>query len=583
MAQFWLGTFDVKPPLHAKPSPAAPILATGTRMLAIEVVREGAEFAVLFSTVDDLQEPRRLTCRLAFANGCKTCNIWRDRGFPLVDARITCRGKSLQVISPYFPGVDSDPSNEMQYEVAFLTITGIEFAPQQRSKLALSTQYDQFHEAPDSATPATWITRQAVTWTPSRWAVQRLSCAGVMLDLASARSPSLAPFESGHLEPQAVWCGMVDVATTASQRQPERNRVSRADTFGVPAFRFENVEVLGFRIDLGKLGIDYEQGLADLIAPLNFHLGGSAGAGAAAARRAISDFRYRPATRTLLIELIRYGRMKLMSPSAPLVLDDYQCQHELLVRVLVGRVDDDTSQARAPAVYVPAIFVDNPWSKIVGRDVQGFDKRLVDFCISQEGKDIARLCPDGRVADSGHSDSRPVADLAAISRIRLVDMMGSSDGGTVLDLDCSPQDYENWDEFDSVDLQLAVGSSNLGGTRWRQSDFDEPEFRRSFARSAVAENLRGFRSIQVSPVSSRGDMEKTWISGTFKLDDDVQIARPSGLVRLTAHPQPNAPKHWNVLCKMLGGDGNPSSVSFSTGEWYRLKCAMELTVDGSVD
>ena len=51
------------------------------------------------------------------------------------------------------------------------------------------------------------------------------------------------------------------------------------------------------------------------------------------------------------------------------------------MRLLVGRVDDDTAQAHDPAVFVPAIFVDNPWSKILGREVQGFDKQMAEFCV----------------------------------------------------------------------------------------------------------------------------------------------------------------------------------------------------------
>ena len=55
--------------------------------------------------------------------------------------------------------------------------------------------------------------------------------------------------------------------------------------------------------------------------------------------------------------------------------------------VLVGRVDDDTAQAHDPAVFVPAIFVDNPWSKILGREVQGFDKRMADSALLEREAD----------------------------------------------------------------------------------------------------------------------------------------------------------------------------------------------------
>ena len=160
--------------------------------------------------------------------------------------------------------------------------------------------------------------------------------------------------------------------------------VDRTDLFGPPAFRFEDVEVIGFRVDLGAYGRDFTPELERLVEPLNFHLKDSP----------IWDFRYRAATPILLIELLRYGRMRLKSPSPPLVPQDYQSQHELVVRLLVGKVDDDAAQAHDPATYVPAIFVDNPWSKVVGRDVQGFDKRMASFCVPGRGGPVAVL-PDG--------------------------------------------------------------------------------------------------------------------------------------------------------------------------------------------
>ena len=84
--------------------------------------------------------------------------------------------------------------------------------------------------------------------------------------------------------------------------------------------------------------------------------------------------------------------MKARVPTAPLEVDDSQSQHELVVRLLVGRVDDDTAQAHAPAVYVPAIFVDNPWSKMLGRDAIGFDKRMAEFCVTRDDKQ-GDCCP----------------------------------------------------------------------------------------------------------------------------------------------------------------------------------------------
>jgi hypothetical protein len=132
----------------------------------------------------------------------------------------------------------------------------------------------------------------------------------------------------------------------------------------------------------------------------------------------------------------------------------------------------------------------------------------------------------------------------------------------------------------------------VSGTRWRQNDFDAAEFRRSFAGAAVRDNLKGFRSIQVAPVANRG-LERCWISGTFTVGDDLQIAQPSGVVSLTLHaarhdpktPAFSAPRYWNLLCRMLGGDerGDEAKVDLPTGSWYRLLLSMDLTIDDGLD
>jgi hypothetical protein len=281
--------------------------------------------------------------------------------------------------------------------------------------------------------------------------------------------------------------------------------------------------------------------------------------------------------------------MKLKSPSLPLGEADYQSQHELVVRLLVGRVDDDTAQARAPAVFVPAIFVDNPWSKVLGRDVQGFDKRMADFCVAGAGGP-RRLLPDGRVPADAGPDAGRLKRLGDLVLVRLVEETGSQKGPPILQLDCSPDKYEDWDAFQRVDLSLALGTSSMAGMRWRQSDFDALEFRRSFADSAVTEGVRGFRSIQVAPVANRG-LERSWISGTFTVDDDLRIVHPSGVATITLHAArgvpgapriPAAPRAWNLLCKMLGSRER-ADIELPTGSWYRMLLSMDLTIDDGLD
>jgi hypothetical protein len=581
MPRFWLGTFEVGPAPVAGGGPGAAVLAAAAPYLAVEVLGEPerSEYAVLFSTVDDVRRPGALTCLIGFTNAAKACSIWHDRGFPLVDAKIARDDAgTLRIFSPYF-----GPEPPMQYESLLFALTGISLEAQPGAEEALEMRYEQVLAAPDGAQPDTLITRQAATWILRRSDTHRLKPLDLHVEVAPTRYPSLAPLATGHLTPVAAWAGDAQLPENPKEARPGARlaRLNRAEVFGPPAFRFENVEVLGFRIDLAAYGRDFSQYLEALIEPLNFHLADARGADA------IWDFRYRAATRTLLIELLRYGGMKLRSPAPPMFPADYQSQHELVVRLLVGRVDDDTAQAHAPAVFVPAIFVDNPWSKVVGRVLQGFDKRMANFCIRPGGGDPARLLPDGRLAGAAGSPPRPLGDIALV---QLVQETGLTKGPPILELDCAPANYEDWGVFEPIDLGLALRGFSLAGTRWWQGDFNAVEFRRSFARSAVTESLKGFRSIQVSPVAKSG-LDQAWITGTFAVDDDLLIARPSGVASiklLAAKPDPAAPwvpaapRAWNLLCEMLG-DGDRAEVSFPTGSWYRLLCSMDLTIDDGLD
>lgn len=574
MPQFWLGLCRVAGAADLEPTPGHPLLLDGVRSLAIEVVRENNEWAVLFSAVDD-KEPGDLRCLIGFANAAKTCSVWADRGFPLVDAAIAYKGNTLTIRSPYF-----DPPGAMQYDKPLITLEGITFSPTSAFGAVVDRCYRQWLQAPDDGLPAKYVEQRAVTWKPKRTQVNDLQKQTLRLKVQESRLPGLLPFKSGDQDFESVWTG--ELALTAKPAFPPLSmRQSKRDdaVVGLPAFRFEDVEVLGFRLDLTSLGADTGPELAALINPLNFHLEGATTAGSR--RGTPQDFEYRVATTTLVIELLRYGKMKLRTPLAPLEVEDYQSQHELVVRVLVGRVDDDTTQAHSPAIFVPAIFVDNPWSKIIGRDLQGFDKWLANFCAMRGGAGLKPLRPDGHWASNPAGGAVPLAD---ITEIRIAKTAGSLGVDTILQIDCPSARIPNFDSFQEIDLDLAMGSTAIAGVRWRQTDFEATEFRRSFARSATFKTLKGFRSIQVAPVADR-HLRRTWITGTFQVDDDLRMARPAGVVSLALHNCREAPKGWQQLCKILRIDQGaaPRRISFPTGSWYRLRCSMSLDVDNGLE
>jgi hypothetical protein len=585
--RFWLAVFDLGGRRRADAIPAQPILYANARRLALEVMHDdnSGQFAVLLSNADLLDSRGVLTCCIGFADGAKACSVWRDRGFPLIDARIWIDNDGLHVASPYF----GPRAKKQTLKQTLLDVRGVDFEAKAGGEAQIGTRYDQQQWAPDYAWPGRLVSSVGVRYTPTRDNVLRFDAVDISLDARPARSPNLAPLDRGGTRKATVWTGDLDIgAVKVEYPHSQPRRTSRVDTFGVPAFRFEDVEVLGFRLDAGNVRNDTRQVLDRLAQDLNFHLDYQPNVADLVVPEPAADFRYRVATSTVVIELLRYGKMKLRSPCDPLGVLDYQSQHELVVRVLVGRVDDDSAQAHSPAVYVPAIFVDNPWSKVIGRDLQGFDKRMAHFCVQNGGRAVP-LEMDGHLRGQGIPQPQP-EPLDRIERVYLVGTTGTDDPEAakedlLLELDCSASQGTRDADFAPVDIDLALNSSALAFTRWRRSDFADAEFRRSFARSAIGGAVRGFRSVQVSPVGQRNKdlLRKTWITGTFTIDDEVRVAPTRGVAALTLHHQPSAPQGWRDLCDILAVEpGTWQPFSFPAGSWYRMKFSMNLTIDSGL-
>ena len=593
MARFWLATFEPKAGRPRRPlppavqpflSPAAPLISSDDLPLAVEIIEDKGEYAVLFSVVNDPEAPTEFTCRIGFANGAKSCNVWTDRGFPLVDAAIErTKDNVIAVHSPCFVGTNS----AMQYKretVLVAKLPRISRAP--KSTLLSRTEYKQALRTPDIASPATHIGSVAIAWAPlSRSNVKKFERFQSTYKANPSRYFNLRPFPHKPAKPVGLWSGNIELPVW-KDRDVSRGKLvtsSRSDTFGVAAFEFEDVEVLGFRIDPRRTNQgkpDLDKKLCELVAPLNFHRSLSAEKFSAVTRSAVSDFQFKPAASTVMIELLHYGKMKLKTATQPLTTADYQSQHEFLARMIVGRVDDDTAQARDPATFVPAIFVDNPWSKSLGRTVQGFDKRMADFFV---GTDVLR--PDGTVGASEKQQPKP---LGSISKIALTDKTGGKHGATLIDLECPPEALDDR-AFEAVDPGLALGPVPIAPMGWLQSDFDRAEYRRAFARSVAQGRFKEYNSIQVSPVGATGlrqqlERQTTWISGAMKFVGNVQFAQPNGTARLTFHTDPSSPKAWNDLCKLFGIDEDgKSQIIMPAGTWYRMRCSLKLNIKNGLD
>lgn len=406
---------------------------------------------------------------------------------------------------------------------------------------------------------------------PGRCA-ERWSQAGVALELPQAPEPGSRP---------------APPAPAAARRVP------LASIFGPSRFRFSDVEVLGFRLSLPPLTAAEANGpagvarraLESLVDPLNVHLSDPA---------AMGDFRYRLATHTVVIELLRYGRMACEQPQPPLTADDHLAQHELLVRLLVGRVDDDTAQARDAACFVPAIFVDNPWSRLLGREIEGFPKDLAVVVAGplQDGVTPTVLCGDGRPAGAagarGEAGDRsgpvPLTGVSAVQR-------AGAPGETlppIVTFDYPAGGPPPWVPDGTLDLQAIDGTT--GPARWRQDDFSRAaEFRRGFARAVARNGLGRMATIQVSPVDGR-PLPPARIEGVI----DVQRMTyqfPPGLAGLTLCALPATPdlsateRAWRTLVAGLAGDLQATSVQLDvvSGEWYRSRFDMTLDVSDPLD
>jgi len=321
------------------------------------------------------------------------------------------------------------------------------------------------------------------------------------------------------------------------------------------------MELLGFRVDLPPATPDTIDDLARLVHPLNFHLHPRA--------PTIEDFEYRLATRSIIVELIRYGKMKYDADAGPLSKDTYMSQHELLVRMLVGRVDQGASQARDAATYVHSIFVDNPTSKAVGREMQGYPKLLAAFCETTETGELRAL---------SQSSQAPLSSISAL--VRATRFAGpASSASRVLELSYSVPQFD--DDFITLDDALFSGIDSLAGFPWRHSDFDDPAFRRSFARDVVNDGLRRARSVQVIPVVKVGHQPQTWLRGTYALTN-IRFQQPAGIAPLrfladddTARCAPN----WKDLCRLFTELSGTSVINLASGNWYRVRCNMDLTIN----
>ena len=598
---FWFATFDLHPAEAETWSPvqyALDVNSDTAKYMAVELIsirRDGnrTDSAVLISAADSADDPHRLVCRAAYSNCIEWADRLREQGFRTVEASILW-DDSVPRVRVFVPFFAQDPIDHTARESeAFVTLrVDVDSSAPNMPKNFGAPTYYQSKASPSMALPKTELAVLEAPSTFDRSGVSEVGVGGVSITIAAARFPHVMPIAIENLPACNVWHGKLSTWPPLPQasppiarairsvrstekddlpmqvqtppRTPSLGRRRRDDELGPPAFVFRGVESIGFRIDASQVDDKAQDHLRGLLEPLNFHISeghtsGLEGVGTTA-------FEYQAATSTITFELLRYDKMLFDRSAGVLGTEDYASQHELVVRVLVGRVDDDTAQARDPAIFVPAIFVDNPWSKLVGREMQGFDKVLADFCIDSGPP----LTTQGFEPGSAGGKRK----LGEVSEVRLVSNRNcaTDSSATLLHIAYPHAAFDSDSAFDAVDLRSQLGSGFFSGSRWRQDDFEATEFRRSFARSVIDDGLNRFRSIQVSPIDKRG-LPKAWIRGSFELDD-LRVTYPTGVSTLTLKSPPGAPSAWRKLCNMFAGE----PLSVTTGDWYRLRCSMKLTI-----
>ena len=598
---FWFATFDLHSAAAETWSPVQYALGASSdtaNHMAVELIsirRNGnrTASAVLISTADSGDDPHRLVCRAAYSNCIEWADRLREQGFRTVEASILWDDSvpRVRVFVPFFAPDTNDHTARESTEFLTLRIDVDPSAPKLPKKFGAPTYY-QAKASPSMALPKTELAVLEAPSTFDRFGVNEVGAGGVSLTIAAARFPRLMPIAIENLPACKVWNGKISTWPPLTQASPPVGRAARSvisakkdespkqvqtlppttslgrrrrdDELGPSAYVFKGVESIGFRIDASQIDDDFQDHLRGLLEPLNFHISeghtsGLEGVGTTA-------FEYRAATSTVTFELLRYDKMLFDRSTGMLGPEDYVSQHELVVRVLVGRVDDDTAQARDPAIFVPAIFVDNPWSKLVGREMQGFDKVLADFCTASGPP----LTMQGFEPGSAGGKRK----LGEVSEVRLVSNrnFATDSSATLMQIAYPHAAFDSDSAFGAFDLRSQLGSGFFSGSRWRQDDFQATEFRRSFARSVIDDGLNRFRSIQVSPIDERG-LPKAWIRGSFELDD-LRVTYPTGVSTLTLKSPPGAPSAWRKLCNMFAGE----PLSVTTGDWYRLRCSMKLTI-----
>lgn len=268
----------------------------------------------------------------------------------------------------------------------------------------------------------------------------------------------------------------------------------RADPRSPPPYSFENIVASGFKFagDIDKL-----QALVDAMLNTN-----------PARNEPRQNFKYRVASNEVVVEYLEYGRMRSTATEVNARRDeDYTSQFELVVRLIVGKTEEDSATASDPVVFCPFLFVDNWASMISGREVLGLWKRMAAFSPGRgdASSDAAQIRDRLWGNDRDHRGSASQLPKKVVRRIQPA--VGGLHGGRIVNHLAPQYDTNNKKFAIEIEHDLdaereALRASRFSKSRtggilpWDQTDLGRPEFRRRFARDWLRVSGDEFDNLQ---------------------------------------------------------------------------------------
>lgn len=585
------------------PADAGPLFhawqRSGCALLAVSVLENhpGLPLALFLSGAELLPTGGwRLVPLLGFCEEPALCNALRRLGAPALEATLDVTPDEngavrIEVRLPYW---GSTPGALVDGDIALLDLLWPATSGQMAAQ-PVPVSFELRSASPDPVEPGSVLSLLS-DYYDAGLASSLAEGHRATLKAAPARCPDLVALlgDTQPLSSLSTWFSQGPasakdqpalLAVQRRRRGPEEFQHARIDAvspLGHGRFIFDGVELIGFRFQVPD-----RRDLARLLQALN---------PTDQDETAPADFRYEAATATVVVELLRYASMRVADAQPPLTDQHSTCQHELLVRVLVGRVDDDTAQARDPATFMPVLFVDDVWSKWLGRELEGYPKELANFMV---GDQVLR--PDG-------CNAAQVKE--PLYRVDQVKAWGSQ-GKPLLTLDYASTQFD--ENFDSVDIELLGGTALGGLSRWRQTDLSDKDVSRGFARDVVVGSQASFDTLQSTPVDGRDCEGRALIRGRASLSR-LRMQYPDGLAELRLfrtqpsqtepaqgpqaqqaqqaqqgpeiQPPLGSDQAWNLLIDLLGApsaaagaQGGPDAVlRCVTGEFYRARFDMRLDV-----